>query len=143
MAAEAHRIRERQFELDLARLVRDVVEVALRIGVAVALIVGGSSWWWSASAHIIDSIMPAAPKRCGQTDFVEETASLVGVAAEDLLDRPRLGRVAERRRGSVRVDVADPLRLDVKRSSAARIIPATPVASGSGCAMWWASFEAP
>ena len=34
------------------------------------------------------------------------------MVAEDLLDRPRLGRVAERRRGPVRVDVADPLRLD-------------------------------
>ena len=34
------------------------------------------------------------------------------MVAEDVLDRLRLGGVAERRRGAVRVDVADPLRLD-------------------------------
>ena len=32
VAAEAHRVRERDVDLGLARLVRDVVEVALRIG---------------------------------------------------------------------------------------------------------------
>ena len=37
---------------------------------------------------------------------------LVGVVAEDVLDRLRLGGVAERRRRAVRVDVADALRLD-------------------------------
>ena len=35
------------------------------------------------------------------------------MVAEDLLDRARLGEVAERRRGPVRVDVADTLRVDV------------------------------
>ena len=40
------------------------------------MIVGGSSWWWSASAHIIDSIAPAAPKQCPVTDFVDDTASV-------------------------------------------------------------------
>ena len=34
------------------------------------------------------------------------------MVAEHVLDRLRLGRVAERRRGAVRVDVADALRLD-------------------------------
>ena len=58
---------------------------------------------------------------------------LVGVVAEDVLDRLRLGHVAERRPRAVRVDVADPLRLDLGAPSAARIISATPSASGSGC----------
>ena len=39
------------------------------------MIVGGSSWWCSASAHIIDSIAPAAPKQWPVTDFVDEIAS--------------------------------------------------------------------
>jgi hypothetical protein len=52
---------------------------------------------------------------------------LVGVLAEDVLDRLGLRRVAERRRRPVRVDVVDVL---------GRIISITPTESGSGAAMW-------
>ena len=62
--------------------------------------------------HMIASIAPAAPNVWPIIDFVERDGELVGVVAEDVLDRLRLGRVAERGRGAVRVDVADALGLD-------------------------------
>ena len=133
---------ERDLELDLPRLVRDVVEVALRVGVAVVdrrrqqLVVERER-----AHHRLDR--PRGAEAVAGDGLRRGDGERVGVVAEDLLDRARLGRVAERRRGAVRVDVADLLGSTPERSSAARIIPATPVASGSGWAMWWASFEAP
>ena len=128
--------------LDLARLVRDVVEVALGIRLLVVhrrredAVVDREH-----AHHRLD--------RAGRAEAVaghrlrRGDGELVRVVAEDVLDRLRLGRVAERRRGAVRVDVADALGLDSGAPSAARIISATPTDSGSGCAMWYASFEAP
>ncbi len=41
------------------------------------------------------------------------------------------------------VDVADAFGSDARALRASGIIAVTPVASGSGCARWCASFEAP
>ena len=64
--------------------------------------------------------------------------------AERQLDHARLGRVAERRRGAVRVDVVDLVRLDPRRRrtpSSSRGPGSRP--SGSGSVMWRASEETP
>src|SRR5215211_3524019 len=111
VAAEAHRVRKRDVDLGLARLVGHVVEVAGRVGMLVV-----DRRWQHAVAdgqdahHRLDRAgrPEAVPHhRLGRGD-----RELVGVVAEDVLDRLRLGRVAERRRGPVRVDVADPRGLD-------------------------------
>ena len=142
VAAEAHRVRERDVDLDAARLVRHVVEVALRVGVPVVdrrrqhAVVERQR-----AHHRLDRA--GRPEAVARHGLRRRDRELVGVVAEDLLQRPRLGEVAERRRGAVRVDVADALGRDPAASSAAPIIAATPVASGSGWARWCASFEAP
>ena len=58
------------------------------------------------------SIAPAAPKRVSHHRLRRRDRELVGVVAEDVLDRLRLGEIAQRRRRAVRVDVADALGLD-------------------------------
>ena len=95
------------------RLVRDVVEVALGVGLAVVdrrrqdAVVEREH-----AHHRLD--------RAGRAEGVahhrlrRRDRELVGVVAEDVLDRLRLGRVAERRRRAVRVDVADALGLDAR-----------------------------
>ena len=122
MPAEAHRVRERDVDLGAARLVGDVVEVALRVGGAV--VDGRRKHALAERERRTSSPRPRRPRRSSGrvTDFVDETARPYACVAEDLLDRPRLGEVAERRRGPVRVDVADPLRLDARAASAVRIM---------------------
>ena len=112
MAAEAHRVRERDANVGLARLVRARSRGRTRGRAARSSSSAAARRRGTASTHIIASIAPAAPKQWPITDFVDETASSVRVVAEDLLDRLRLGGVAERRRGAVRVDVVDPLGRD-------------------------------
>ena len=84
MAAQPHRIRECDVDLRLARLVGDVVQVALRIGMAVVnrrrqhTFVDGRT-------HIIASTAPAAPKVWPIIDFVDETASSCACAPKTSL----------------------------------------------------------
>ena len=97
-----------------ARLVRDVVEVALRVGVPVVD---------RRRQHAVVERERAHHRleRAGGAEAVARhrlrrgDGEPVGVVAEDLLERARLGEVAERRRGAVGVDVADPLRRDPGR----------------------------
>ena len=67
---------ERDVDLCVARLVRDVVEIAVRVGVLVVHRRRKLAFMDRESTHIIASIAPAAPKQCPITDFVEETASV-------------------------------------------------------------------
>ena len=64
-----------------------------------------------ASAHAAPSTAPAAPIWCPVIDLVDETATVRRVVAEDLRDGRGLGRVVQRRRRAVRVDVVDLARL--------------------------------
>ncbi len=66
-----------------------------------------------ASTVKTDSIAPAAPSVCPVIDLVELTADLRGALAENMLDRLGLGEIALRRRGAVRVDVVDLVRIEV------------------------------
>ena len=93
----------------------------------------------------IASTAPAAPRQWPVAPFVEETGLLARVLlAERELDHARLGRVAERRRGAVRVDVADLRRVDARvRRSAIVIARAGFSPLGSGSVMWFASDETP
>ena len=126
-----------------ARLVRHVVEIALRIRVAVVDRRREHALVERADAH----------HRLDRTSGSEEMpehglrrrdGELVRMRAEHRLDRLRLGEIALRRRRPVRVDVARPARARRRNAtSAARIISATPTESGSGCAMWCASFDVP
>ena len=112
MAAEAERVRDADLDLLLPRLVRDVVEVARRIG-----------------RRLVDRRRqdPALERedredrldRAGGAEAVAGRALRRGdrrairlVLAERHLEHARLAGVAGRRRGAVRVDVADVLRLD-------------------------------
>ena len=111
MAAEAHRVRERDVDLHPARLVRHVVQVAVRIGMTVV----DRGWDHSfvqreRAHHCLDR--PRRAEGVSHHRFRRGDGELVGMIAEDRLDRLCLGKISQRRRGSVRVDVADPLRLD-------------------------------
>ena len=71
-------------------------------------------------------------------------ASLLGVVAEDLLDRLRLGHVAQLGAGAVGVDVLDVVGVAAGvAQGAARIASAAPAPSGCGAVMWWASAVLP
>ena len=71
---------------------------------------------------------------------VEETGISSARVAERELDRLRLGAVVERRRGAVRVDVVDVLRLSGRRPQRhARSPRAAPGPSGVGAVRWYAS----
>ncbi len=112
VAAEAHRVRERDVDLNLPRLVRDVVEIAVGIGL---LVVRGrrenAVVQREHAHHRLDR--PGRPEAVARDRLRRGNRELVGVVAEHLLDRARLGEVAERRRGPVRVDVPDAFRIDV------------------------------
>ena len=71
------------------------------------LIVGGDTWSCIASTVNTDSMPPAAPSRWPVIDLVELTASFFAWSPNARLIAMRLGDVAERRRGAVRVDVVD------------------------------------
>ena len=82
-------------------------------GRGLELIVGGTIPSRSASTVKTASIAPAAPKQCPVAPFVDEIGVLRAFSSPSaILITLRLGRVAERGRGGVRVDVADLGRVD-------------------------------
>ncbi len=84
------------------------------------------------------------PSRWPNWLLVLEMLSLLGVLAEDRLDRHRFGLIAQRRAGAVGIDVADLARGEMRPSSKARSMAlAAPVPFSSGCVMWPASALAP
>ena len=93
------------------RVVRDVVEVALRVGLAV--VDRRRQHPVAQREHAHDRLDRAGrSERVAHHRLRRRDGELVGVVAEDVLDRLRLGGVAERGGGAVRVDVADALGLD-------------------------------
>src|SRR4029453_3246317 len=91
---EAHRVRERHLDLGLARLVRDVVEVAFRVRVLVvdrrrhlALVDREDAH------HGLDR--PRGSEAVAHHRFRRRDGELVRVVAEDVLERLRLGEIAE------------------------------------------------
>src|SRR5437016_1727355 len=106
VTTETHRVRERDVHLRVSGLVGNVVEIAGRV------------WMDVVHRRRQDSVADGedAHHRLDRTGRAEAVAGyrlsgghreLVRVIAEDVLDRFRLGSVAERRRRPVRVDVAD------------------------------------
>ena len=72
LAAEAEAVRERHVELPFARFIRNVVEVAVRVGIS-RLIVGGMTPSRMASRQTIASTAPPAATRCPVMLLVLET----------------------------------------------------------------------
>ena len=76
--------------------------------------------------------------------LVLEIASLLGVVAEDLLDRLRLGHVAQLGAGAVGVDVVDVVRVPAGVAQGRAASPRRrPAPSGCGAVMWCASAVLP
>ena len=116
----------------LARLVRDVVEVALGIGLVV---VDRRRQHAASTASIVKiaSTAPAAPRQCPVAPFVEETGVLSASPRRARASGFRLRRVAERRRRPVRVDVVDLVAsTPASRSAISSPAPGSPVRIGLG-----------
>src|ERR1700681_849385 len=103
--AEAERVRKRQLDVELARALRDVIEVTLRVRV---LEVNGG--WRNPLFDRLDrdhrldrsgGSKQVAHHRLGRAD-----RNPICRLSENVLDRKRFGDVAELRRGAVCVDVA-------------------------------------
>src|SRR5690606_33163636 len=110
VAAESERIGHDVFDLGWNANVRDVVQVALRIGR-----VQVDRRWDELVAdrgdaeHRLDAAR--RPHQVPRDGLGRANRDLVGMLAKDALDRDRLAHVVERRAGSVSVDVADIFRL--------------------------------
>ena len=112
-AAETERIRERVLDLGFARVVRNVIEIALRIG---SFLVDRRRQNLIAQRQHADARLEAAraAEQMPGHGLGRADGNFLGVVAEDALQRGRLDRVAQRRRSAVRVDVADMVRRDLR-----------------------------